>query len=181
MTCKFKKISALFLTFALCLNIMAHMTFALSTTQQQIPATKGEVVAQLKEFGFTNKEIDELFEQFPYEGPQQKRHFLLARSSASHPDYTVVKEITAKSVELMGHTVNFGMIGLGMSSSAWAKVVIKSFGWKAVLIANEVALLLSTCYMGPNGIRISITYRWSYGDNSMTWQYLPIAFKATPY
>lgn len=169
------KLCAMFLAFILCLNVSIPAAYAYSNKNTNTLPPKDVIVAELVKLGFTDQEIEELFIKFPYE---ENISFL---SDPSHPDVTNTYYISTTAVKSLGYAITIGLPGLGLSSADWVKIITKTVGWEVTLLVGAIALAAADMFMGPNGVKLDITFRWTYGDNSMTWQYLPIDFELTKY
>lgn len=172
----FSKLGAMFVAIVMCMNlaIPVAQAYAYEESVATIPS-KDEIIEELVKIGFTDKEIEELFVRFPYEED------ITLFSDSSHPDKTETYYISTNYVKGLGYSIQIGNAGLGLTSAAWAKIIVKCVGWKIAVLASAIGLAVADMFMGPNGVKIEVTYRWTYGDNSMTWQYLPVAFKNTKY
>lgn len=74
-----------------------------------------------------------------------------------------------------------GSAGLGLSKAEWTKIIVKKVGWKITILAGVTATAVADMAMGPNGVRIDVTYTWAYGDTSMAWYWAPTDFSVTKY
>lgn len=168
------KIISMFVSIIMCMNVAIPVAHACSYEENAatIPS-KAEIIEELFKIGFTDEEIEELFIRFPYE---ENIEFF---SDSSHPDKTETYIISTRLIMSMGYTIDITAAGLALSSQKWEKIVVECVGWKIVVLASKIGSALATMHMGPTGVELVVTYRWTYGDNSMTWQYIPISYKAT--
>lgn len=172
----FSKLGTMFVTIVMCMNLMIPIAQAHSNEKSLTTMpSKDEIVAELVKIGFTDEEIEDLFVRFPYEED------IMLFSDSSHPDKTETYYISTNYVKGLGYAITIGNAGLGLTSAAWAKIVVNCVGWKIAVLASAIGLAVADMFMGPNGVKLEITYRWTYGDNSMTWQYLPVDFKVAKY
>lgn len=164
----------------------------------EISHSKDFVINELYKLGFTDKEVEELFEQFPYDKNIPLVEFvpnnnIYEGNSISEINIPIILEtspgqtknktyyISTNWVKGLGHSVSIGSAGLGLSKATWAKIIVKKMGWNIALLAGAIASAVADMYMGPNGVRIDVTYTWAYGDNSMSWYWAPTSFNVTKY
>jgi hypothetical protein len=196
------------LLMALCITIVSP-TFAMASSTEstsdnvlqvrEVTHTKEFVVDELHKIGFTDEEIESLFERFPYDENESLLEFVPNGSmpkgdSLSQMSFSTALEsatdvddkdetyyISTSYVKGLGHTVSITSAGLGLSKSTWAKIIVKKVGWKITLLAGVIAAAVADMFMGPNGVRIDVTYRWTYGDQSMEWFWAPIDYSISKY
>ena len=170
------KLVAMLVAIIMCMNLTIPVAHACTYQENVVTIpSKADIIEELIKIGFTDKEIEELFIRFPYEDG------ITLFSDSSHPDKTETYYISTNSVRAMGYAVQLGNLGLGLSGNEWAKIVINNVGWQITLMAGTIGFAIADMYMGPTGVKLVVTYRWTYGDNSMTWQYLPISYKISKY
>lgn len=203
---KFKRSKVLSLMLALCISGTPTLAMANSigvSRDKELHVSKAShskdfIINELHKLGFTDGEVEELFEEFPYDENVPLIDFncnnsyyegnfaskinmpsmLRARPGETKNETYYISTSWVKS---LGHSVSIGSAGLNLSKSTWAKVVVKKVGWKITVLAGVIASALADMYMGPNGVKLNVTYTWAYGDNSMEWYWAPTRFTAYKY
>lgn len=150
--------------------------------------SKKSIINELYKLGFTDKEIEELFEEFPYDESIP----LIDNTISSNKIYNILRTspgdtknstyyISTNWVKGLGYSISIGSAGLGLSKAEWAKILVKKMGWKVTVLVGAIASAVADMAMGPNGVRIEMIYTWSYGDTSMAWYWAPTAFDTYKY
>ncbi|MGO1469896.1 MAG: hypothetical protein ACTHW2_07725 [Tissierella sp.] len=203
---KFKCTKILSLLLIICIISSSNLAVASSMgiSTNDIPSisktkhTKESITNELYNLGFTTREIEELFQEFPYDeniplldldsaigiyGQDFASDSDIQMTLANHPGQRkrVSYNISTNWVKGIGYPISIGHLGLSLSKAQWAKIIIKKVGWKITALAGAIALAVSDMFMGPNGVRINVTYTWTYGDNSMVWFWAPTGYSAFKY
>lgn len=160
---------------------------------KEIPHTKEMIVNELYKIGFTDEEIEELFKEFPYDenvpllqldptvsnyevSSALKANTLISLANTPGKTKPETYYISTSWVKGLGHSVSVGSAGLGLSSSAWSKILVQKIGWRVTAFVGVVASALADMFMGPNGVRLDVIYTWAYGDSSMVWYWAPTKY-----
>lgn len=145
--------------------------------------TKESVTEMLREAGFTDTEIEDLFIRFPYDENLPIYELVdsdnagVMPADAAHPDYYKTYTITTLMFTQIGVVVNAARIGWGTSKANWTKVIINERGWQLAILATQIASVMVQSYHTSGTASFQVMFRWTYGDNSMEWRYLPVSFK----
>ena len=144
-----KKCKILSLMLSLCIISTSTSTLAFASStktsnnnlyESKTSNSKEFVINELYKLGFTDEEIEELFEEFPYDesipligttisGNTISKHNISTILRTS-PGDTINETyyISTKWVQNLGFAVDGATLGLGLSEAEWAKVIIKKVG-----------------------------------------------------
>lgn len=95
--------------------------------------------------------------------------------------------ITRRFVESLGFgvTVGSGVAGWGLKEVQWFNVIIKAIGWRAFIFNGLVAAAAASCsyyYLyGYEGVELSLTETYIYGDNAMDYIWAVTAITSRRY
>lgn len=134
-------------------------------------------VEQLKDNGFTEKEVEEILEMYPVTEenlygklvPIDENESILTplrtpgNGEIRVNNYTITKSFV-KSLGF-GIKSGSGVIGWGLSKTKWATTITAAVGWGAVAV-GAVVIAAGTCasmYLtGYTGVRIRVEHRYAY-------------------
>lgn len=145
--------------------------------------TKSEIVKELKNFGFNNQEIDELFQRELEKELTFEKNNLIERSMmlrASFPSNPYIGQIhtevySISNAELGLPITAAGGVAGGLSKSAAGKALIKKFGLSALgwylITAGAIVGIVNTMN-GYDGFNITVEYRYGE-DNHMSVSWTP--------
>jgi len=174
-----RTISMLLAVVFMVLPSMSMATYAAQTSTGEV-YTEEWIINELTSYGFSTQEINQLLEDF-YAGNEAAQAL---RNQSPGPGISLFTAPGDRKTETYTISKNWlASIGIAagvISATDWKIALIKFVGIKILPAVAVIAAGLPS-FLPGNGIKVSVVYQWTYGDNSMEYSWIPVSFSYETY
>lgn len=190
-----KRIIASLLVMLLILPFFTNnYVLAQEANNYNIKEVRAIIMENLKSSGLTDDEINGIIERNPIT-EESIKYGLLTNEQEDNPmlfdsegdTKTTSTYITDKFIRSLGFGIVAGsnVVGWGLSKAEWVEVIVAAIGWGGFVVGGIVVGAAAACayfYLdGVTGVKITITWKYMYGDQSMVYFWGMVGLDSTRY